>query len=154
MLFETSNDIAEVIENAFDEAGLTNYGINLKIMSTSKAKDVIKVSKASATTEFLAKKDGMVMVTVYEAAFDRLDGESQKILTEMAVSNVSMDLEKDKVNVETNPYIQLFNMRRKYGERADNVLEAAYAAIQQILEEEKAAKEAKKQAKQQKQNED
>lgn len=154
MLFETSNDIAEIIENAFDEAGLTNYGINLKIMSTSKAKDVIKVSKASATTEFLAKKDGMVMVTVYEAAFDRLDAESQKILTEMAVSNVSMDLEKDKVNVETNPYIQLFNMRRKYGERADNVLEASYAAVQQILEEEKAAKEAKKQAKQQKQNED
>lgn len=154
MLFETSNDIAEIIENAFDEAGLTNYGINLKIMSTSKAKDVIKVSKASATTEFLAKKDGMVMVTVYEAAFDRLDAESQKILTEMAVSNVSMDLEKDKVNVETNPYVQLFNMRRKYGERADNVLEASYAAVQQILEEEKAAKEAKKQAKQQKQNED
>lgn len=154
MLFETSNDIAEIIENAFDEAGLTNYGINLKIMSTSKAKDVIKVSKASATTEFLAKKDGMVMITVYEAAFDRLDAESQKILTEMAVSNVSMDLEKDKVNVETNPYVQLFNMRRKYGERADNVLEASYAAVQQILEEEKAAKEAKKQAKQQKQNED
>lgn len=53
----------------------------------------------------------------------------------MALSNVSYDSEKDKIMVETNPFVQVFNMRRKYGEPFLNSLEYSYATIQQIEEE-------------------
>lgn len=149
-IFETSDDIVEMIDIAFDSAGLTNYGLNVKVMSLTKAKDVVKVSKASPTTEFLAKKDSMIQVFVYEAAFDRLDGEQQKMLIDMAVSNISVDTEKDKVIVESNPFVQVFNMRRKYGDMFLNALEASYAAIRQLEEEEKARKDAERESKKKK----
>lgn len=77
-LFDSSDYVVEMVEKQFNTAGLANYGLNLKVMSLTKAKDVIKVSKASATTEFLAKKDGMIQVFVYEEAFERLDEQAQK----------------------------------------------------------------------------
>ena len=92
-IFETDQEIVEMVNKAFDDAELTNYGLNLKVLSLSKAKDVIKVNKASATTEFLAKKDSMITVFIYEAAFDRLDLDSKKMLIDMAISNVSVNLE-------------------------------------------------------------
>lgn len=146
-IFTSSDYVVEMVEKEFNNIGLANYGLNLKVMSLTKAKDVIKVSKASATTEFLANKDGMIQVFVYEEAFERLDEKAQKMLIEMALSNITYDTEKDKLNVETNPFIQVFNMRRKYGDDFLNSFEYSYAAIQQITEEEKARKEAAKEEK-------
>ena len=145
--FNTSEDVIETISNKINEMGLNNYGITFKIMSTNKSKEIIKVSKASPATEFLTKKDSIIQICVYEAAFDRLTDDAKDILVEMALSNISYDLDKDKLTVESNPFIQLFNTRKKYGENVLDKLELSYLIIKEIEEEEKERKQAEKENK-------
>lgn len=149
-IFETSEDIARLVEEQFDNIGLETYGIKVKVMSVTKAKEVIKATKASAATEFLAKKDkgieSIIQVQVYEAAFDRLDDKTQDMLIEMAFSGISYDSEKDKINVDSNPYNAIFRMRRKYGNEFIDKLETSFIVMETIEQEEKERKEAEKAA--------
>jgi hypothetical protein len=151
-IFKTCEDITNLIEEQFNETGLSGYGVSLKIMSVTKSKDIIKLTKASATTEYLVKKDGLVQIFVFEEAFERLPIEAQKMLVEMVLSNVAYDTEKDKLMVDTNPYNMLFRLRKKYGEAIMNNLELASIVMTEIEEEEKARKEAEREAKKAKKN--
>lgn len=150
--FTTSDDIAEIVNRKFQETGLSGYGVNLKTLSVKKAKEVVKVSKASAATEFIAKKDDMIQLFIYEEVFDRLPDEVKDMLVEMALSNVSYDIDKDKLNVDTNPFNQIFSMRKKYGNVILDNLELSSMLILQVEEEERERKQAEREAKKAKKN--
>ena len=143
-IFETNEEISELILNKFDETGLGGMGINLRILSVSKQKDILKLSRTSATTAFLTHDD--LQITVYEAALERLPKDMQERLVETVLSNVWYDGEKDRLMIETNPFVQIFQMRKKYPNIVDD-LEIAFNAIKQIDEEEKERKEAEKASK-------
>lgn len=143
-IFETSADIAELAQDKFEETGLPQMGVNLKVLSVAKSKTVLKVSRANATTHFLTNKD--VILLIYEEAFDRLSDEFKNKLMEGAISNISYDSEKDKLNVDGDIAKEIFRMRRKYDNYVD-VAETAYLVIEQIVEEEKQRKEEEKQRK-------
>jgi hypothetical protein len=119
-------------------------GIELKVISVTKAKNVLKASKAGATIQYLTKKDAILIV--YEEVFDRLSDEYKEKLMEGALSNISYDTEKDKLNVETDIAKEIFRMRQKYENYVDMV-EASYIVAQQIEDEEKQRKEEMKAAK-------
>ena len=140
-LFETSEDIVELAQEKFEQTNLSQIGINLKIMSVSKAKNVLKVSKAGATVQYLTNKD--VFLIVYEEAFDKLTDEMQQKLMEGALSNIAYDFEKDKLSVESDIAKELFRMRKKYENYVD-MMESSYAIIEQLEEEEKQKKEEEK----------
>ena len=145
--FDTADDVREIIEGHFIENGLKGYGLSLKVMSCKKSKDVIKLVKANPATEYLQKNEGIIMVQVFEEVFDRLDEDAKHMLVDMVLSSVSYDFDKDKVNIDTNPYNQVFYGRKKYGNIAIDKLEASYLAIQQYEEELKQQKEEAKAAK-------
>ena len=140
-IYETSQDIAELAQSKFENTGLAQMGINLKVMSVTKAKNVLKASKAGATVQYLTNKD--VFLVIYEEAFDRLSDEMKERLMEGALSNIAYDTEKDKLNVETDIAKEIFRMRRKYENYVD-IMEASYAVIEQIEDEEKRRKEEEK----------
>ena len=140
-IFETSQDIAELAQEKFEDTGLAQMGINLKVLSVTKSKSVLKVSRANATTHFLTDKD--VILVVYEEAFDRLSDEFKNKLMEGAISNISYDTEKDKLNVEGDIAKEMFRMRRKYENYVD-AMETSYIVIEQIEDEEKRRKEEEK----------
>ena len=140
-IFETSQDIAELAQNKFEDTGLAQVGIDLKIISTAKAKTVLKVTKANPTTQFLTKKDAFLVI--YEEAFDRLSDDYKQKLMEGAMSSISYDSEKDKLNVDGDQLRELFRMRRKYPNYAD-IVEASYIVVEEIEEEEKRRKEEEK----------
>ncbi len=140
-IFETSQDIAELAQDKFEETGLPQMGINLKVLSVTKSKNVLKVSRANATTHFLTDKD--VILVVYEEAFDRLSDEFKNKLMEGAISNISYDTEKDKLNVENDIAKEMFRMRRKHENYVD-VVETSYLVVEQIEDEEKRRKEEEK----------
>lgn len=142
--FDTSIEIVEMAENEFSNIGLDTYGLTLKCISTSKSKDIISVTKASATTEFVSKQDSMIIAIIYEKAFDRLNDEAKKLFVEAAFSGVSYDSEKDKILVDKNQANMLHRMRHKYNNSVLDTLELNEIVIKQIEEEEKAEKEAKK----------
>ena len=139
--FETSQDIAELVQSKWENTGLAQMGIELKLISVTKAKNVLKASKAGATINYLTKKDAFLII--YEEAFDRLSDEYKERILEGALSNISYDTDKDKLNVETDIAKELFRMRRKYENYID-IMEASYLVIKQIEEEEKERKEAEK----------
>ena len=139
--FETSQDIAELVQSKWENTGLAQMGIELKLISVTKAKNVLKASKAGATINYLTKKDAFLII--YEEAFDRLSDEYKERILEGALSNISYDTDKDKLNVETDIAKELFRMRRKYENYVD-IMEASYLVIKQIEEEEKGRKEAEK----------
>ena len=132
--FETSQDIAELVQSKWENTGLAQMGIELKLISVTKAKNVLKASKAGATINYLTKKDAFLII--YEEAFDRLSDEYKERILEGALSNISYDTDKDKLNVETDIAKELFRMRRKYENYVD-IMEASYLVINQIEEEEK-----------------
>lgn len=139
--FETSEDIVSLAQAKFEETSLPQMGIELKIISTTKSKNILKASKASATVQYLTKRDALLVI--YEEAFDRLSDEMKEKLMEGALSNISYDDEKDKVNVEGDIAKEIFRMRKKYDNYVD-MLEASYLAVEQIEEEEKQKKEEEK----------
>ena len=121
-------------------------------MSTNKAKEIIKLSRANSKTEFILGKNDIIQVEVFEAAFERLSEEAKHTLTEMMFSNISFDLDKDKMEIDTNPFNQIFRMRQKYGNVILDHMELAALVMSQIAEEEQAAKDALKEAKKAKKN--
>lgn len=140
-IFETSTDIAEMAQSKFEETSLPQMGINLKVVSTTKSKNILKASKAGATLQYLTKKD--VVLVIYEEAFDRLTDDFKDKLMEGVLSNISYDAEKDKLNVDGDIAKEIFRMRRKYENYVD-IVETAYLMIDEIEEEERQRKEEEK----------
>jgi hypothetical protein len=153
-LFKTSDDVFEFINNEWSNSTCSTIGVNLKVISTPKAKQILKLSKASASTEFLIREDDVITLVVYEEAFDKLDDFNKTLLVRGVFSLVSYDFDHEKVVIDNRPYADLFNMRHsldKNGnellDKYDNTLEVASLVIQQIEDEERQRKEEEKERK-------
>lgn len=140
-IFSSSEYVVEMVEKTFEESGLASYGFTLEVMSVTKSKQPIKVSKANPVTEHLVNASDVICVEIYEKAFERLSEDYQKKLVEMYISGISYDSEKDKLTIQNREVRNLFNMCKKYGNGFVSILEASYLAIDQIEEEEKEEKE-------------
>lgn len=139
-IFETSQDILELAQAKFEDAGLV-HTVGLRVLSTKKAKNVLKLSKANAILHGVTKDD--VVLIIYEEAFDRLPDDYKEKLMEGVFSNVNYDADKDKLNVESDIAKEIFRMRRKYQNYVD-MMEASYIIVQEIEDEEKQRKEDEK----------
>ena len=69
--------------------------------------------------------------------------EHKNLLMEGAISNISYDTDKDKLNVESDIARELFRMRHKYADYVD-LMETSYIVIEQIEDEERRRKEEEK----------
>lgn len=136
-IFETSQEFVNLALDKFDETTLPQIGINLKVISVARAKQILKVTRANPTTQFLTNKD--IILTIYEEAFDRLSDEYKEKLMEGALSNVTYDFDKDKLNVDNDFSREIFRMRKKYDNYVD-IAETSYHVIEEILEEEREKK--------------
>lgn len=150
-LFKTSEDVLNVIENEWSNTQLASIGVNLKVISTVKSKQVLKLSRANATTEYLIREQDVLTLVVYEDAWDKLDELQQRLLLKGIFSVAYYDTEKEKLIIDNRPYQDLFNMRHakdangvEYLDNYDNALETASIVIEEIEEEEKRRKEEEK----------
>jgi len=153
-LFTTNEDVFKTIMNEWDNTNMAQIGIILKVMSTNKSKQVLKLSKASKTTEYLLREEDVLTLVVYEEAWDRLTELQQILLLRGLFSLISYDTEKERLNIDTRPYQDLFNMRHakdangnEYLDKYDEVLECASLVIESIEEEERQKKEEEKEMK-------
>lgn len=153
-LFKTDDDILDIIESEWGETDLCSLGIILETISTSKSKQVLKLSKASKTIEYLLRKEDLLTLVVYENAWNRLSPLDQRLLLKGVFSVVSYDSEKERLNIDNRQYQDLFNMRHAkdadgnaFLDKYDNALEKASLVIEAIEEEERKKKEEEKEAK-------
>lgn len=145
-IFETSNDLVELGQLKFNETGLNDVGIRLKVLSLTKSNVAAKVTKANATTNFISHGQIDVVLYLYEELLDRLDDDMKDRLIEGALSNLSYDGEKDKLNIDNSPFGEVVRMSKKYPDYVSD-LETAQLTIEQLQEEIKERKAAEKEAK-------
>jgi hypothetical protein len=145
-IFETSNDLVELGQLKFNETGLNDVGIRLKVLSLTKSNVAAKVTKANATTNFISHGQIDVVLYLYEELLDRLDYDMKDRLIEGALSNLSYDGEKDKLNIDNSPFGEVIRMSKKYPDYVSD-LETAQLTIEQLQEEIKERKAAEKEAK-------
>ena len=136
-IFEADEEIVKMVKEQFEKNGF-DESMTLQVFGITKQKDVVKAAKAPEPTEFLTEKENIIQVFVYENAFNELDDETQRFLIEFALQPIWYDSDKGKVNIDKNPYKPLFELRKKYGNRADELLETSYIAIQQLEDLERA----------------
>lgn len=153
-LFKTNEDVFNFINDVWQDNSCSHVGANLKVISTQKAKQILKLSKASPSTEFLIREEDVITLVVYEEAFDKLSDLNKLLLVKGLLSTVSYDIDKGKVVIDNRPYADLFNMRHstdangnEYLDAYDNALENAAMVIESIEEEERRKKEEEKEAK-------
>lgn len=142
-LGKLSQETNNMVMDLASELGLENF-IEVEPMSVNKSKQLIKISKANPTTEFLTKKPDTVCVYIYEEAFLRLDNKMQQLLLKDSMNSISYDSEKDKIILGIPSITVSLDGRKKFGEELLNAAECAVLAIQQIADEEKERKEAEK----------
>ena len=135
-IFEADEEIVKMVREQFEKNGFYD-SMTLQVFGITKQKDVVKASKAPEPTEFLTEKENIIQVFVYEGVFNELDEETQRFLIEFALQPIWFDSDKGKVVIDKNPYNPLFELRKKYGNRADELLETSYVAIQQAEDLEK-----------------
>lgn len=134
-LFKTDEDIANLAFDVFNETGLAQLGISLKVMSVNKSREILKISKANATTEFLTNSDDIICLYIFQSVFDKLTDEQKIILLEGIFTRVFFDTEKDKLIINSDQYYDVFSMGKKYGNHYVETLETAYLIKESVEEE-------------------
>lgn len=148
---EVSDDVRVVLDEVVEQTNLENF-MNIYYYGVPKQKSVIKVSKLNPIGEAVSKKTDVVVITVAEEIFERLDPNQQKMLVEDAINQISYDDEKDKISIESPAITMTVGGWRKYGAELANAYEMSLLTAQQLEEEKKEAKAAAAEAKKSKRN--
>lgn len=149
---QAPEEIVKIVNEVAEELGLHNF-LDFETLSVPKAKEVVSVSKASSVVEYLSKRDDLILVFVYEKAFDLVDDKNKYMWIRLALEQVSFDTEKDKVNIGCPTITVPLGCYEKYKNVAVESAALGQYTISQIRDkeaEEKAAQAALKKAKKQK----
>ena len=151
-LTQASPEYVDLVKEVVATKSNLNY-IEFQIYNIKKSKkDVIKVQKANELVELALDKEDLVVVSLYERAFDMVDNQTKRLWIENAINAVRYDMEKEKVVIDAGPTINVgLGMYHAYGDIIIQKLELAALTLQQIEDQdkekkaqEKAAKKAKK----------
>lgn len=143
---KASDDVTNAIQSVVDKMGLTLYARFFALNITGQ-KQLVKVTKASPTTEYFSNTVDSIIVYVNEEIYDMLEPKQRNMLIANALYGVNYDLEKDKLNVNQPELGISMQGYQQYGSDLVDAAEAVQLAIQQLKErkeEEKAAKKKKK----------
>lgn len=142
---DLSEDLVKLVDDAVAKTDLERIGIRVEAIRLNSSKNSFgEVLKANDLVKLFTNGDDVVAIALYEDVFDRLDEKSKVLLVESLVSQISYDMEKDKLII-TKPELHIpLGMYRNYGENIVNTTEMALMTIDEINEEKRAEKEAKK----------
>lgn len=142
-----SPDVEKLIQDVAQEMGLIQQGLEFQALCTTKAKEIVKVSKAGEVAEVMSDKENLLVVIVYEDAFDVVDEKTRSMWARMALDSVVYDSEKNKVTLSAPMLTMTLGCYQKFGNVATQHAELALHTIQQLEEAEKQRKAEAKAAK-------
>lgn len=151
-LSEASEEYVKLVEEAVAETGLDRMGVDFQVYNLLKTKnEVVRIQKANEIAEILTNREDLVIVAIYEKAFDKVDEKAKRLWIEAALAKVSYDTEKDKLVIGGEPTITIpLGMYHKYEKLAVDMAELEQLTLQQIRDEEEEEKERKKAEKKEK----
>ena len=137
--FPMSEDIQHLVDETLekDNPYLSTIGLDFVYLGVDKQPGIIQITKSSPLLNYIANKDEMVFVIIYEEAFDRLEPDQQKLIIANALNAIEFNSENGKTTInnkgcEINEGIYL-----KYREQLVLSIFAGHHAIKQIEEEKK-----------------
>lgn len=138
---DLNDELVARVQNIAREMHITEQGITVDVLRLKKAKNEVGIiAKSNDIASIYAKDEALVVVALYEEAFNRVTTEVGDFWIRNLLSQVSYDLEKDKITI-TKPELQIpLGMYRKYGNVAVQNTELALITLSQIEEEEKERK--------------
>lgn len=133
---DLSEDLKQLVEEAVAKTNLESIGVRVEPIRLNKSKGVFgEVIKGNDLLKLFTNGDDVVAIALFEDVFDRLEISMQKLLIESLVSQISYDLEKDKL-VITKPELNIpRGMYQNYGVEIVNAHEIALLEIMSINEE-------------------
>ena len=143
---KASDDVTNAIQGVVDKMGLTLYA-RFFALNISGQKQLVKVTKASPTTEYFSNTSDSIIVYVNEEIYDMLEPKQRDMLIANALYGVDYDDEKDKLNVNQPELGISMQGYQQYGSDLVDAAEAVQLALQQLKErkeDEKATKKNKK----------
>ena len=156
-LYETSDEIRDFIENIITTETTLDRYIAWRILSNDKQKELIKVAKSSAVTEYFAKMRDSIIIYVNEEIFDKMkpdnvnDVDYRKLVIEDVLSTVEIQENENsgtmKIQIAKPQICITSGCYQKYGENLVHAAEIAAFAFDQIKEEEKRKKEEEREKK-------
>lgn len=143
-LIKASDDIIEFIDKILESTGLKGY-IEFRMLNNESQKALVTVSKGNNTVEYFAGVSPIVVIYINENVWYRIDDDRMReILVRDALTGISYDTEKDKLNIN-KPDINIYaGSYMKYGESLIQAAETVTLALRQIDDEKKEARAAKK----------
>ena len=137
---KASIEIEEMVDAVAEEMGFNQLGLEFLVFNVKKAKEVVKIKRADEVTEVAIKKEDVLVVFVYEKAFEKVDKANQLMWIRSEMDKVSYDYERDKISLKASMISLPLSFYQKYGESALQNAELAIHTIQQVEEEEKQRK--------------
>lgn len=137
---KASIEIEEMVDSVAEEMGFNRLGLEFLVFNVKKAKEPVKIKRADEVTEVAIKKEDVLIVFVYEKAFDKVDKKEQLMWIRGEMEKVSYDYERDKISLNAPMLTLVLSHYQKYGEESLQNAELALHVIQQIEEEEKQRK--------------
>lgn len=136
-----SPEYVDLVNKVAKRKSISNY-VDFQVFNLKKSKkEVIKVQKANEIVELALEKEDVVVVSIYEKAFDMVDDQTKELWIENALNPVHYDMEKDKVIIGGEPTITVdLGMYHTYKDVIIQKLELAALTLQQIADAEKEKK--------------
>lgn len=136
-----SPEYVDLVNKVAKRKSISNY-VEFQVLNLKKSKkEVIKVQKANEIVELALEKEDVVVVSIYEKAFDMVDDQTKELWIENALNPVHYDMEKDKVIIGGEPTITVdLGMYHTYKDVIIQKLELAALTLQQIADAEKEKK--------------
>lgn len=143
-VFEASEELTKVANEVFEKTDLHANGLKLRVLAITKSAVLAKAAKPSATADYLLGNNGnTITLTLLESVITEMESADQYILIEGALSGVSYDYEKEKINVDNNVYNEVIRMTNKYSNYI-KILEKGKLIKEQQEEQAKELKQASK----------
>lgn len=145
-LSTASEEYVKLVKEAVAETGLDKMGVDFQVFNLVKSNNcVTKIMKANEITELMTNRDDLVIVGIYERAYDLVDDRTKRLWIEAALTQVAYDSEKDKILIGKEPTITVtLGFYHKYDNVAVQMAELEQLTLQQIKDEDEEEKERKK----------
>ena len=141
---DLDQNLVEMVEAEVAKTNLSQIGVRVEPIKLNKSTGSIgEVLKGNDLVKLFMNGDDLVAVALFEEAFMMVDEETKRLWIESLVSQISYDIDKDKLII-TKPELAVpLGMYRKYGSKIVDKTELALISVSSIEENKKKEKKTK-----------
>ena len=141
---DLDQNLVEMVEAEVAKTNLSQIGVRVEPIKLNKSTGSSgEVLKGNDLVKLFMNGDDLVAVALFEEAFMMVGEETKRLWIESLVSQISYDIDKDKLII-TKPELAVpLGMYRKYGSKIVDKTELALITVSSIEENKKKEKKSK-----------